>query len=84
MRKIIFNLFLVIAVPVVTGFRFHVMYIGDAKSIAIVGNKTGLPALWNDEPIRKYWFKTKYLLAFERETERMSYPRHNEFYELDF
>ena len=65
------SIFFFVAVPIVTGFRFHVMYIGKGN-IAIVGNRTGLPAVWDNTAIRKYWYKERELSLFERETETMS------------
>ena len=70
MRKL-FNLFLYAAVPVATGFRFHVMGIGRG-SIAIIGNRTGLPAIWDQNNIRKHWYDTEYLKQREDETEIIS------------
>ena len=70
MRKL-FNLFLYAAVPVSTGFRFHVMGIGRG-SIAIIGNRTGLPAIWDYNSIRKHWYDTEYLKQCEDETEIIS------------
>ena len=70
MRKL-FNLFLRIAVPVVTGFRFHVIGIGGG-SIVIIGNRTGLPAVWGQNSIRKHWWDTEYLTECENETEIIS------------
>ena len=67
MRKL-FNLFLYVAVPVVTGFRFHVMGIGGGD-VAIIGNRTGLPAVWGQDSIRKHWWDTEYLTEGENETE---------------
>lgn len=67
MRKL-FNLFLYAAVPVVTGFRFHVMGIGGGD-VAIIGNRTGLPAVWGQNSIRKHWYDTEYLKQCEDETE---------------
>lgn len=52
MRKL-FNLFLYAAVPIATGFKFHVMNIGGGY-IAIVGNRTGLTAVWGQNGIRKH------------------------------
>lgn len=71
MRKL-FNLFLYAAVPVATGFKFHVMNIGRGR-IAIVGNRTGLPAVWDKNSIRKHWYDTEYLKQCEDETETMTY-----------
>ena len=70
MRKL-FNLFLYVAVPISTGFRFHVMGIGRG-SIAIIGNRTGLPAIWGQNSIRKHWYDTEYLKQCEDETEIIS------------
>ena len=70
MRKL-FNLFLYAAVPVSTGFRFHVMGIGRGN-IAIIGNRTGLPAIWDKRRIRKHWYDTEYLKQCEDETETIS------------
>lgn len=71
MRKL-FNLFLRIAVPVVTGFRFHVIGIGG-ENIAIIGNRTGLPAVWGQDSIHKHWWDTEYLTEGEDETEIIAY-----------
>ena len=73
MKKIIFNIFLFVAVPIATGGNFHVMFIGNFD-VAIIGRKTGLPACWSEEANRKYWHNTKRLFVLERDTERMSYP----------
>lgn len=70
MRKL-FNLFLYAAVPIATGFKFHVMNIGGG-CIAIIGNRTGLPAVWGQNSIRKHWYDTDYLLESEKETEIIS------------
>lgn len=67
----LFNLFLYVAVPVVTGFKFHVMGIGGGY-IAIIGNRTGLPAVWGQDSIRKHWWDTEYLKQCEDETEIIS------------
>lgn len=67
MRKL-FNLFLRIAVPVVTGFRFHVIGIGG-ENIAIIGNRTGLPAVWGRNTLREHWYDTEYLKRCEDEME---------------
>lgn len=68
----LFNLFLYVAVPVVTGFRFHVIGIGRGD-VAIIGNRTGLPAVWGQDSIRKHWWDTEYLSKSENETETMTY-----------
>lgn len=70
MRRL-FNLFLYVAVPVVTGFKFHVMGIGGGD-VAIIGNRTGLPAVWGQDSIRKHWWDTEYLKQGEDEIEIIS------------
>ena len=70
MRKL-FNLFLYAAVPIATGFKFHVMNIGGGD-VAIIGNRTGLPAVWGQNSIRKHWYDTEYLKQCEDETEIIS------------
>lgn len=72
MKRKLFNLFLFIAVPVVTGFKFHVTGIGN-NDIAIIGNRTGLPAIWDQKYVYKHWWDVKTLKQCEWETEVMSY-----------
>lgn len=67
MRKL-FNLFLYVAVPVATGFKFHVISICRGN-IAIIGNRTGLPAVWGQNTIREHWYDTEYLKRCEDEME---------------
>lgn len=69
MKNIMFNLFLFVAVPVVTGFAFYVMFIGK-RDIAIIGKRTGLPAVWDKRAVKKYWHNTQKLKQFETETEK--------------
>ena len=67
MRKL-FNIFLYVAVPVFTGFKFHVISIGRGN-VAIIGNRTGLPAIWGRNTIREHWHDTEYLKRCEDEME---------------
>lgn len=69
MKNIMFNLFLFVAVPIVTGFAFYVMFIGK-RDIAIIGKRTGLPAVWDKSAIKKYWHNVPKLKQFETETEK--------------
>lgn len=77
MKRRLFNLFLFVAVPVVTGFKFHVTDIGSG-GIAIIGNRTGLPAIWDQKYLYKHWWDTKTLKQCEWETEIMSYDNFSE------
>jgi hypothetical protein len=72
MKKKLFNLFLFVAVPVVTGFKFRVVDI-NYGDIAIIGNRTGLPAIWDQKYLYKHWWDIKTLKQCELETEAMSY-----------
>lgn len=74
MSKIAFNVFLFFAVPVITKFTFRVIFIGGKgfnkyKGIAIMGKRTGLPAMWDDWFIKRYWYDRKKLEQFEDEVE---------------
>lgn len=72
MKKKIINFLLWIAVPVVTLGKFYCINIGG-NNIAIIGTRTGLPAIWDQKYLYKHWWNDQYLSYCERETEIMSY-----------
>lgn len=72
MRKKIVNFLLWIAVPVISLGKFYCIDIGG-DNIAIIGTRTGLPAIWERKYILKHWWNVKHLKYCEWETEVMSY-----------
>lgn len=72
MKKKIVNFFLWIAVPVISLGKFYCTDIGG-DNIAIIGTRTGLPAIWDRKYLLKHWWDVKHLIQCEWETEVMSY-----------
>lgn len=72
MIKKIVNILLWIAVPVISLGKFYCTDIGG-DNIAIIGTRTGLPAIWDRKYILKHWWNVKHLEYCECETEIMSY-----------
>lgn len=70
MKKKIVNFLLWVAVPVISLGKFYCIGIGDSD-IAIIGRRTGLPAVWDRKNIMKNWYRVKVLKQWEDETERM-------------
>lgn len=71
-KKKIVNFFLWIAVPVISFGKFYCTDIGG-DNIAIIGRRTGLPAIWERKYLLKHWWDVKHLVQCEWETEAMSY-----------
>lgn len=71
MKKKIVNLFLAVAVPVISLGKFYCTEIGG-DDIAIIGTRTGLPAIWDRKYLLKHWWDVKHLEYCEWETEVMS------------
>lgn len=72
MKKKIVNLFLAVAVPVISFGKFYCTDI-SGDDIAVIGTRTGLPAIWDRKYILKYWWDVKYLIQSEKCTEEMCY-----------
>ena len=72
MKKKIVNLFLAVAVPAISLGKFYCTEIGG-DDIAVIGTRTGLPAIWDRKCLLKHWWDVNYLIQCEKDTEEMSY-----------
>ena len=72
MKKKIVNILLAVAVPAISFGKFYCTDIGG-DDIAIIGRRTGLPAIWDRKYLLKHWWDVKHLEQCEWETEVMSY-----------
>ena len=69
--KKIYVMFLYVAVPVVTRFKFRCLVTGC--DVTIIGRRAGLPIVWIWQDVKKNWYSVKRLQQQEQSTEYLFY-----------